>query len=144
VATSVREGWGLVVTEAAEAGIATIGYDVPGLRDSIVASGGVLTQADPTSLALGLVRMLSPVAGAGGPRAEPAGVVPWKEVAAAIFAVAKEARPPVMGTADRVADRHGPHRTAVVDRIARAPLEARPYVPRQSVPGGRREEVLEG
>lgn len=33
VATSVREGWGLVVTEAAASGTVTVGYDVPGLRD---------------------------------------------------------------------------------------------------------------
>jgi glycosyltransferase involved in cell wall biosynthesis/O-antigen/teichoic acid export membrane protein len=35
VATSVREGWGLVVTEAAASGTVAIGYDVAGLRDSI-------------------------------------------------------------------------------------------------------------
>lgn len=33
---SVREGWGLVVIEAAQMGTPTIAYDVPGLRDSIV------------------------------------------------------------------------------------------------------------
>ncbi len=32
---SIREGWGLVVIEAAALGVPTIGYDVPGLRDSI-------------------------------------------------------------------------------------------------------------
>src|SRR5207244_3794273 len=35
IATSVREGWGLVVSEAAAMGTGTIGYDVPGLNDSI-------------------------------------------------------------------------------------------------------------
>ncbi|MFN8127132.1 MAG: glycosyltransferase family 4 protein, partial [Candidatus Nanopelagicales bacterium] len=34
IATSVREGWGLVVSEAAAVGTPTISYDVPGLRDS--------------------------------------------------------------------------------------------------------------
>lgn len=34
--TSVREGWGLVVIEAAFVGTPTVGYNVPGLRDSIV------------------------------------------------------------------------------------------------------------
>ena len=82
VATSVREGWGLVVTEAAASGTVAIGYDVAGLRDSIGASGGILTPADPASLAAGLVRLLSSVAGGYGPRARPAGVVPWAEVAA--------------------------------------------------------------
>jgi glycosyltransferase involved in cell wall biosynthesis len=32
---AVREGWGLVVTEANAMGTPAIGYDVPGLRDSI-------------------------------------------------------------------------------------------------------------
>lgn len=32
---SVREGWGLVVTEANSLGLPAIGYDVPGLRDSV-------------------------------------------------------------------------------------------------------------
>jgi len=36
VITSIREGWGLVVTEANLLGIPVIGYDVPGLRDSIL------------------------------------------------------------------------------------------------------------
>ena len=40
LATSVREGWGLTVTEAVAVGTATIGYAVPGLVDSIAASGG--------------------------------------------------------------------------------------------------------
>ena len=77
VATSVREGWGLVVTEAAASGTVAIGYDVAGLRDSIGASGGILTRADPASLAAGLVSLLSSVAGGYAPRAMPAGVVPW-------------------------------------------------------------------
>jgi glycosyltransferase involved in cell wall biosynthesis len=32
---SVREGWGLVVTEANRCGTPAIVYDVPGLRDSV-------------------------------------------------------------------------------------------------------------
>ena len=96
VATSVREGWGLVVTEAAASGTVSIGYDVPGLRDSIGASGGVLTRADPASLATGLVRLLSSVVADDGPRAEPAGVVPWTEVAAGILTVAHDSRLPAI------------------------------------------------
>jgi glycosyltransferase involved in cell wall biosynthesis len=34
VATSMREGWGIVVSEAHAAGTPSIAYDVPGLRDS--------------------------------------------------------------------------------------------------------------
>src|ERR1700685_3051610 len=95
VATSVREGWGLVVTEAAASGTVSIGYDVPGLRDSIGASGGTLTRADPASLASGLVGLLSSVAADDGPRAEPAGVVPWTEVAADIITAAHQSELPV-------------------------------------------------
>ena len=60
VATSVREGWGLVVTEANSLGTPAVGCDVPGLRDSIKhESTGLLTQANPRALAdacLGLLR----------------------------------------------------------------------------------------
>lgn len=55
---SVREGWGLVVDEAAAMGTPTIGYDRPGLRDSVPAAGGVLVPPDPRSLADGLARHL--------------------------------------------------------------------------------------
>ena len=41
VVTSVREGWGLVVSEAAAQGTGAIAYAVPGLIDSVRASGGV-------------------------------------------------------------------------------------------------------
>ena len=50
VATSIREGWGLVVSEAAAVGTPTIAYDSPGLRDSTRAAGGVLVPADPRAL----------------------------------------------------------------------------------------------
>ena len=96
VATSVREGWGLVVTEAAASGTVAIGYDVPGLRDSIAASGGILTRADPASLATGMVGLLSSVIAGEGPQAEPAGVVPWPEVAAGILNVARESESQVI------------------------------------------------
>jgi glycosyltransferase involved in cell wall biosynthesis len=42
--TSVREGWGLVVTEANAAGTPAVGYDVPGLRDSIKPDCGLLVR----------------------------------------------------------------------------------------------------
>jgi glycosyltransferase involved in cell wall biosynthesis len=35
VVPSVREGWGLVVIEANSVGTPAVGYDVPGIRDSI-------------------------------------------------------------------------------------------------------------
>ena len=143
VATSVREGWGLVVTEAAASGTVSIGYDVPGLRDSIGASGGVLTRADPASLATGLVRLLSSVSDGYGPEARPAGVVPWAEVAAAILAVARGVRSPVTGRADRITDMYGACRAHAVDRVPQTPTAARGYVPRQAAPSRHEEEVLE-
>lgn len=45
VNTSVREGWGLVVIEAASVGTPTVAFDVPGLRDSIIdGKTGVLSK----------------------------------------------------------------------------------------------------
>lgn len=42
---SIREGWGLVVIEAASAGTPTIAFNVAGLRDSIIdAKTGILTE----------------------------------------------------------------------------------------------------
>jgi len=83
--TSVREGWGLVVTEAASVGTPSYGYDVPGLRDSITASGGVLTGCSPEALGLVVVRdqelLLDPVL-----RAAPCGVCSWEKVAIEIVA----------------------------------------------------------
>jgi glycosyltransferase involved in cell wall biosynthesis len=50
--TSVREGWGLVVTEANALGTPSVAYDVPGLRDSVRhGATGLLTEPDPRSLA---------------------------------------------------------------------------------------------
>src|SRR5262249_55982130 len=51
VATAVREGWGLNVSEAAACGTPSIGYAVPGLLDSIRASGGALVEPRPEALA---------------------------------------------------------------------------------------------
>lgn len=59
LATSVREGWGLVVTEANALGTPAVAYDVPGLRDS-VRSGvtGVTTSASPAALATASLSLL--------------------------------------------------------------------------------------
>lgn len=50
VATTVREGWGLNVSEASAVGTPTIGYDSPGLRDSIPMSGGMTVPISPDKL----------------------------------------------------------------------------------------------
>lgn len=81
VATSVREGWGLTVTEAAQAGTPTIAYDVSGLRDSVAASGGVLVAPNPEALGRALVEYLPTWAAKEVPPVEPRGVKPWPAVA---------------------------------------------------------------
>ena len=55
VTTTVREGWGLNVSEAAAVGTPTIGYNSPGLIDSIPMSGGMTVDADPSALGHALV-----------------------------------------------------------------------------------------
>ena len=80
VATSVREGWGLNVSEAAMCGTPAIGYAVPGLVDSIRASGGALVEDDAESLGAALVDFFS-----GRLKLEPRiSTVPWSEVADAV------------------------------------------------------------
>jgi glycosyltransferase involved in cell wall biosynthesis len=82
VATSVREGWGLNVSEAAACGTPTIGYAVPGLVDSIPASGGALVGPKPELLGKALVDFFS-----GALDLQPAiSTVPWPEVAARVEA----------------------------------------------------------
>lgn len=58
--TSVKEGWGLVVTEAASQGTPAAVYDIDGLRDSVrdTVTGMVCTPA-PKTLAQGIVHILS-------------------------------------------------------------------------------------
>lgn len=58
--TSVREGWGLVVTEANACGTPAIVYDVPGLRDSVRdKSTGLVVAPSPTDLAEAMIRLTS-------------------------------------------------------------------------------------
>lgn len=56
----VREGWGLVVTEANSMGTPAVAYDVPGLRDSVIDSHtGVLVQKnDYVGLGIEAVQLL--------------------------------------------------------------------------------------
>jgi glycosyltransferase involved in cell wall biosynthesis len=80
VSTSVREGWGLNVSEAAACGTPAIGYRVPGLADSVPASGGLLVDPDPAALGRALVDFFSDRVELT-PRPS---TVPWPEVAAAV------------------------------------------------------------
>jgi glycosyltransferase involved in cell wall biosynthesis len=59
VTASVREGWGLNVSEAAACGTPTIGYRAPGLIDSVPASGGHLVEPNPQALARALTDFFS-------------------------------------------------------------------------------------
>jgi glycosyltransferase involved in cell wall biosynthesis len=80
VSTSVREGWGLNVSEAAACGTPSIGYTTPGLVDSIPASGGELVEPRPEALGRALIRFFE-----GASPLEPTiSTVPWEAVAGAI------------------------------------------------------------
>lgn len=57
---SIREGWGLVVIEAASVGTPTVGYNVPGLRDSIVnGKTGLLCEANPSDCSQRIIDLIS-------------------------------------------------------------------------------------
>src|SRR5260370_30061312 len=56
--TSVREGWGLVVSEANACGTPAIVYDVPGLRDSVIHDQtGLIVQPSPSAMADAMIRL---------------------------------------------------------------------------------------
>lgn len=56
--TSIKEGWGLIVTEAASQGTPAIVYDVDGLRDSVRhKETGIVTECKPDALASAVIRM---------------------------------------------------------------------------------------
>jgi glycosyltransferase involved in cell wall biosynthesis len=58
--TAVHEGWGLTVTEAASQGTPAVVYDVNGLRDSVKHyKTGLITDPSPSSLAYGIVKILT-------------------------------------------------------------------------------------
>jgi glycosyltransferase involved in cell wall biosynthesis len=80
VAASVREGWGLTVSEAAAVGTPSIGYRAPGLVDSVPASGGHLVDEAPAALASALVDFFQ-----GRLTITPTStLVPWSAVADAV------------------------------------------------------------
>jgi glycosyltransferase involved in cell wall biosynthesis len=84
VATSVREGWGLTVSEAALCGTRAVGYDVAGLRDSVGAAGGVLVEPQPRALAGALAQLLPAWVKDYGPVPADVGVCSWEDVAASV------------------------------------------------------------
>ena len=60
VSASVREGWGLVVTEAAACGTPAVVYNVPGLRDSVKnnKTGIICNKNTPNELANQIIRLI--------------------------------------------------------------------------------------
>ena len=87
IATSLREGWGLGVTESAQVGTPAVGYDVPGLRDSLAAHGGAAVAPSPEGLAARVALVLTgemPLTAFPGEGA----VLPWDEVAGRLLALA--------------------------------------------------------
>jgi glycosyltransferase involved in cell wall biosynthesis len=57
--TSVKEGWGLIVTEAASQGAPAVVYDADGLRDSVQdGHTGLVTRPTPEGLAEGIIKVL--------------------------------------------------------------------------------------
>ncbi len=56
----IREGWGLIVTEANACGTPAIAYDVPGLRDSVEdGNNGLLVFPNSESMAEAIIKFLS-------------------------------------------------------------------------------------
>ncbi len=60
---SSREGWGMIVPEANSVGTSVIGYNVPGLRDSLKAYSkmNILVNTSPQSVANELMKMKKPL-----------------------------------------------------------------------------------
>jgi glycosyltransferase involved in cell wall biosynthesis len=59
LAASVKEGWCLVVSEAASQGTPAVVYDVDGLRDSVKHTvTGIVCKKNPSSLAEGIVNII--------------------------------------------------------------------------------------
>lgn len=58
--SSIKEGWGLITTEANSQGTPAIVYDVDGLRDSVRnGETGVVTESTPTAMAHAVLELLS-------------------------------------------------------------------------------------
>jgi glycosyltransferase involved in cell wall biosynthesis/O-antigen/teichoic acid export membrane protein len=90
LATSVREGWGLNVSEAAQVGTPAVAYNVAGLSDSVTASDGILVEPVPAAMATALVEHLPRWAAGDLRPVRGDGVKPWPEVARALLATSRE------------------------------------------------------
>jgi hypothetical protein len=73
----------MTVTEAACQGCLTIGYDVPGLRDSVKLANGRISSADPKSAAQIITNLLQDKVIIQA--TEFGGLLPWSQVASEIL-----------------------------------------------------------
>jgi glycosyltransferase involved in cell wall biosynthesis len=78
--TSVREGWGMVVTEAAAVDTPSIAYHVDGLIDSVKAAKGYFSHPTSDSLAEQIFDLVPMWLQNGSPVVSTDGVVTWKQV----------------------------------------------------------------
>ena len=79
--TSTREGWSLVVDEAAAVGTPAIGYNVAGLRESVPAARGWLVPPTPAALAGELAARLPDLVAAPARSGWRGGALDWDTVA---------------------------------------------------------------
>jgi len=101
LATSVREGWGLTVSEAALCGTRTVAYDVDGLRDSVTAAGGVLVEPAPDPLARAALDLLAGASHWSAPASVAAvGASDWVDVSTRVLS-GRAAGSPAQGAAGR-------------------------------------------
>lgn len=89
---SVREGWGLVVTEAAELGTPSLGFAVPGLQESISAAGGWLSPTDDAAFARWLIAVLPLTAEQRPKIMGELGCIAWTDVAHRLVSALMEQR----------------------------------------------------
>jgi glycosyltransferase involved in cell wall biosynthesis len=93
--TSVREGWGMVITEANSVGTPAVGYDVPGVRDAIRngETGLLAAPASPVTLADLSVRFVAnkdQYSAACRKAADWAATLSWGRTAASLMALVDE------------------------------------------------------
>lgn len=95
VMASVREGWGLVIAEAAALGTRAIAYDRPGLRDAVRAADGILVPPAPAALAQWIVATVPGLMTQPFERLPLGGVHSWDDVAAEVLSSALDQAGPL-------------------------------------------------
>lgn len=95
VMASTREGWGLVIAEAAALGTRAIAYDRPGLRDAVRAANGILVPPSPDAMAEWIVATLPSLMAEPFPPQPLGGVQSWDDVATAVLDAALDQAGPL-------------------------------------------------